>query len=304
MRSRLAEINPALAKLDLLAADATDPTSLRAVAEAARVVITTVGPYIHHGEALVAACAQAGTDYVDLCGEPEFVDRIYLRHHATAVTTGARLVHCCGFDSIPYDLGVYFTVKQLAEGVPLKVEGFVSASATFSAGTIYSAVTASSRLRSSAKLARQRRKDEGRPVDRKVRQLLGVPRHAKKLGAWVLPAPTIDPRIVLRSARALERYGPEFSYGHYLSIKKLRIAVGLVGGALALVALSQVPPARNWLLRRKKPGDGPTPDGLMRGSRSGWGKCMPIMQDDHILNLYRCLRPGRSRCCTTAAPVR
>ncbi len=260
VRSRLAEINPALATLDLLAADATDPASLRAVAEAARVVITTVGPYIHHGEALVAACAQAGTDYVDLCGEPEFVDRTYLRHHATAVTTGARLVHCCGFDSIPYDLGVYCTVKQLPEGVPLTVEGFVSVSATFSAGTIHSAVTASSRLRSSATLARERRKDEGRPVGRKVRRLLGVPRHAKKVGAWVLPVPTIDPQIVLCSARALERYGPEFSYGHYLSIKKLRTAVGLVGGGLALVALSQVPPARNWLLGRAKPGDGPTPE--------------------------------------------
>jgi short subunit dehydrogenase-like uncharacterized protein len=161
--------------------------------------------------------AQAGTDYVDLCGEPEFVDRTYLRHHATAVTTGARLVHCCGFDSIPYDLGVYLTVKQLPEGVPLTVEGFVSVSATFSAGTIHSAVTASSRLWSSAKLARQRHKDEGSPVGRKVRRLLGVLRHAKKVGAWVLPAPTIDPQIVVRSARALERYGPEFSYGHYLS---------------------------------------------------------------------------------------
>jgi short subunit dehydrogenase-like uncharacterized protein len=260
VRSRLAEISPALAELDLLTADVTDPASLRAVAEAARVVVTTVGPYINYGEAVVAACAQAGTDYVDLCGEPEFVDRTYLRHHATAVTTGARLVHSCGFDSIPCDLGVYFTIKQLPEGVPLEVEGFISASGTWSAGTAHSAITAFSRLRSSARLASERRKAEGRPVGRKVRGLPGTPRRAKKLGSWALPLSTIDRQVVVRSARALERYGPEFSYGHYMSIKKLRLAVGLPLGVLALMALSQVPPTRNWLLGRMKPGEGPTPE--------------------------------------------
>src|SRR5204862_7112874 len=105
----------------LLHADVTDPDSVRAVAESAKVVITTVGPYINYGEPLVAACAQAGTDYVDLTGEPEFVDRMYVSHHAQAVETGARIVHACGFDSIPHDLGVLFTVEQLPEGVPLRV---------------------------------------------------------------------------------------------------------------------------------------------------------------------------------------
>ena len=76
----------------------------------------TVGPYVHHGEPLVAACAAAGTDYLDITGEPEFVDLMYVRHHAEAVRTGARLVHACGFDSIPHDLGVWFTVQQLPAG--------------------------------------------------------------------------------------------------------------------------------------------------------------------------------------------
>src|SRR2546423_4747465 len=111
--------------LPLLQADVTDADSLRRVASQSRVVITTVGPYILHGEPLVAACAAAGTDYVDLTGEPEFVDRTWLEHRATAERTGARIVHCCGFDSVPHDLGPYFTVLQLPEGVPLKAEGFV-----------------------------------------------------------------------------------------------------------------------------------------------------------------------------------
>ena len=113
VRDPLAAIDPALAELPLLHADSTDDASLRAVAESTRVVITTVGPYLLHGEPLVAACAAAGTDYVDLTGEPEFVDRMYLEHHDAAVATGARIVHACGFDSIPHDLGAYFTVQQL-----------------------------------------------------------------------------------------------------------------------------------------------------------------------------------------------
>ena len=258
VRERLAAIDPALAGLDLLTADADDPASLRAVAGAARVVVTTVGPYIHYGDALAGACAAAGTDYLDLSGEPEFVDRTYLRHHDTAVASGARLVHCCGFDSIPYDLGVRYTVQQLPEGVPLKVEGFVTASGTFSGGTFHSAVTAFSRLRSGARTARERSRAEPRPTGRTVRGLPGRPRYERRVGAWALPAPTVDPQIVLRSARALERYGPDFSYGHYLALKRLPTALGLAGGVGALMALAQVPAARNWLLGRRRPGEGPS----------------------------------------------
>ena len=90
LRDRLADEVPAAAQMPLLQADVDDPSSVREIAEGARVVATTVGPYINHGDPLVAACAAAGTDYADLTGEPEFVDRTYLRHHATAAASGAR----------------------------------------------------------------------------------------------------------------------------------------------------------------------------------------------------------------------
>src|SRR3954466_1399623 len=153
----------------LLHADVTDDASLRSVAESTRVVITTVGPYVTYGEPLVAACAAAGTDYVDLTGEPEFVDRMYLRHHARAAETGARIVHACGFDSIPHDLGVLFTVEQLPEDVPLRVEGFVRAGGAPSGGTFHSAITAFSRVRQTASAHRERRAAEGRENGRRVR---------------------------------------------------------------------------------------------------------------------------------------
>src|SRR5947208_7736574 len=97
LRRKLSKVDAKLIDLPLLHADVTDAGSLRAVAESTRVLITTVGPYVEYGEPLVAACAESGTDYVDLTGEPEFVDRCYTRYHARAVETGARLVHSCGF---------------------------------------------------------------------------------------------------------------------------------------------------------------------------------------------------------------
>src|SRR6478735_4137039 len=163
----------------LLHADVGDEASLRTVAESARVVITTVGPYVAYGEPLVAACAAAGTDYVDLTGEPEFVDRMYCRYHDEATRSGARIVHACGFDSIPHDLGVLYSVQL-----------------------------------------------EAKPH--------------RELGYWAVPMPTIDPQVIARSARALDRYGPDFSYGHYAGVKRLPIAVGGVAGAASLFAAAQV----------------------------------------------------------------
>lgn len=257
VRERLAEINPSCADLELLVADVTDRDSLRAIASRARVVATTVGPYLRYGEPLVAVCAEVGTDYLDLSGEPEFVDRMYLAHHDVAVASGARIVHAAGFDSIPYDLGVLFTVRQLPEGVPLSVEGYLSVSGTFSAGTYHSAINAFSRLREMAGVAKRRRQVEPRLDGRRVKGVKGRPRFEKAVGAWLLPAPTIDPIVVLRSARALDRYGPAFSYGHYLAFKKLPAAAAVVGAFGAAVALAQVPFTRQWLLGRMAAGEGP-----------------------------------------------
>jgi short subunit dehydrogenase-like uncharacterized protein len=94
--------------LPLLIADASDPASLAAMARAAKVVITTVGPYQLYGEGLIVACAEAGTDYVDLCGEPAWMAAMIAKYDAKAKASGARIVFSCGFDSIPFDLGVVF----------------------------------------------------------------------------------------------------------------------------------------------------------------------------------------------------
>jgi short subunit dehydrogenase-like uncharacterized protein len=245
---------------ELLQADVSDAASLQRLAKSTRVVITTVGPYILHGEPLVAACAGAGTDYVDLTGEPEFVDRMWLRYQQRALKTGARLVHSCGFDSIPHDLGAWFTVKQLPEGVPLKVEGFVRAGGRFSAGTYHSAIHAFSRARAYAAVRRERTQREEGSLRRRIGSTGGRMRYERSLGSWVVPFPSIDPQVVKRSARALERYGPDFRYGHYIQVKKATSVAGLLGGVGAVFALAQLKPTRDWLLARKKSGEGPTPE--------------------------------------------
>src|SRR5665811_1353510 len=243
----------------VIRADVEDRASMASLATSTKVLITTVGPYLLHGEPAVKACAEAGTHYVDLTGEPEFVDRMWLNYHETAERTGAKIVHACGFDSIPYDLGVLYTVEQLPEGVPISVSGYIRAGGTASGGTYHSAIGAFARLREAGKTAAERRNAEGRPVGRKIRGV-GKPGRGAGGKGWVLPFPTIDPQIVLRSARALDRYGPEFSYAHFAQFKHLSMVAATVVGAGVLLAGSQLAPTRKLLLKLRDPGAGPSED--------------------------------------------
>lgn len=263
---RLGALRQTLGRPDwgVLVADAGDAESIAALAQAGRVVISTVGPYLRYGEPLVAACAAAGSDYVDLTGESEFVDLMYLRYHAAARQSGARLVHSCGFDSIPYDLGALYTVSQLPHDVPIALRGFGAASGSISGGTFHSAVGQLGRLKESGRAARQRRSvernaEDGRLAEgRSVRGIPGRPHNEPLAGGWVVPVPTIDPQHVLRSARLNPAYGPDFSYSHYIVTKRLRTTVALGLGVGAVATLAQLEPTRKLVLRLRSPGSGPS----------------------------------------------
>ncbi|MET1039128.1 MAG: saccharopine dehydrogenase NADP-binding domain-containing protein [Aeromicrobium sp.] len=241
---------------EIISADTGNADSMAALAKSTRVLMTTVGPYVELGEPAVKAAAEAGIAYVDLTGEPEFVDRMWLAYHDVAQQTGARIVHACGFDSIPYDLGVLYTVEQMPEGVPLDVKGYIRAGGTASGGTFHSAIGAFSRIRQSARTAAERKKLERRPEGRSVRGGGKLGRGAGGKG-WALPLPTIDPQIVLRSARSLDRYGPAFSYSHFAQFTKLPMLAGTIVGGAVLIAGAQLAPTRNLLLKLKTKGDGP-----------------------------------------------
>ena len=153
----------AAATLPLLAADAGDPAALRKLAGATRALITTVGPYQLYGEPLLQACADAGTDYLDLCGEPAWMAQMIRRHQAAAQASGARIVFSCGFDSVPFDLGVRYLQHHALQrdGRPLRhVQGRVMVmKGGFSGGT------AASLVATLAAMGRPRsRTRHGRPV--------------------------------------------------------------------------------------------------------------------------------------------
>lgn len=258
VREKLAAIDSACADLPLVLADTSDPASLEEAARRTRVLATTVGPYQQYGDPVVAACARAGTDYLDITGEPEFVDRTWLAHHETAVANGARLVHACGFDSIPHDLGARYTVLQLPEDVPITVRGVVRTNAAFSGGTFHSAIGAFARGRQMQQAAKERRAREPRPEGRRSRAVVERPHRDAELGYWLVPLPTIDPFVIARSGAALERYGPDFRYSHYAGVRRLPVALGGMAGMAGLLGAAQVPPLRKAILSRIEPGQGPS----------------------------------------------
>ena len=257
LRERLSTLAAPAPAPDTIVADVDDPVALRELAGSARVVATTVGPYVRYGEPLVAACADAGTDYADLTGEPEFVDLVYLRHHRTAERTGARLVHACGFDSIPHDLGAQYAVEQLPADQPIRLRGYLRVRGAVSGGTLDSAVTAFSRARRVTAVHRRRSTVEGRST--RARAVTGRPGYDRDARTWVLPLPTIDPQIVVRSAAALDRYGPDFRYTHYAAFAGPVRAAAVAAGAGSAVLLAQLPPARALLRRLRPAGTGPAP---------------------------------------------
>ncbi|MCA1007809.1 saccharopine dehydrogenase NADP-binding domain-containing protein [Rhodococcus hoagii] len=273
-----AGLGPAAAQWPLLRADANDEQSLRDLAAATHVVATTVGPYAKYGLPLVGACAEAGTDYVDLTGETPFTRESIDRFHDTAVASGARIVHSCGFDSIPSDLGVHVLHRQVqADGagdltdttlVVTSVRGGISG------GTIDSLRTQLDVTKRDADMRRITVSPYSLSPDRAAEPDLGrQPDMALVRGSDIAPglsgwkAPFFmglpNSRVVRRSnALSGYAYGKQFRYREVMNVGSSFaspvIAGGIAAGMGALVAGLLFPPTR-WLLDRvlPKPGDGP-----------------------------------------------
>lgn len=258
---KLEKVAPDRPAPDVIEVALTDQDALDELAAKAKVIVTTVGPYAVHGQPLVAAAAKTGADYVDITGEPQFVDEMFLKYHDEAVETGARLIHCAGFDSVPHDLGALFTVRQLPSDGPIKVTGAVRANAEFSGGTFQSALGGFAALGEMQKLSKRRREREAAeaPKDgRRARPVFGKPRKDEGTGRWLAALPTIDPQIVVRSANALPDYGPDFTYEHTLSAKRITTIAGLGVGMGALLLAVKIPPLRSQLGKVKAAGSGPS----------------------------------------------
>jgi len=284
-RARLAEVRAGLGDTardwPLLVADSADPASLTALARSARVVATTVGPYQHRGLPLVAACASAGTDYADLSGEVLFERESIDRYHDLATGTGARIVHSCGFDSIPSDLGVQVLheAASAADGgegagdledttlVVTALKGGISG------GTLASATAQLDEIRAHPELRRTVGDPYALSPDRAAEPQLGRERDLNRvrfdadLGIWVGPfvMARTNTRVVRRS-NALQdwAYGRRFRYqevtgfgsGRAAPVRAAAVtaALGALGAGLAF------PRSRALLVGRVLPaaGEGPS----------------------------------------------
>jgi short subunit dehydrogenase-like uncharacterized protein len=160
------------------------------------------------------------------------------------------------FDSIPHDLGALFTVQNLPKGEPITLEGFVRVGGgTFSGGTWQSALNEIGTGGATSK-ARPWAKDP-LPGGRVVEELRPRVRKEPELGGWACPMPSIDPQIVLRSARSLDVYGPDFRYGHNLVFSSALTLAGITVGMGAVAGLSQFRPTRKLLSQLRPSGEGP-----------------------------------------------
>lgn len=256
---RLAEVRAGLgapaSAWPVLVADSADPESLTALAHAARVVVTTVGPYRQRGLGLVEACASAGTDYADLTGEVLFIRDSIDRCHDVAVSTGARVVHCCGFDSIPSDLGVLLLHQAAsADGAGDLEDTTLVVTALrggVSGGTLASMMGQLDEARASAQSRRVVADPYALSPDRPAEPRLGRERdldrvsYERELGIWAAPfvMASLNTRVVRRS-NALQdwAYGRRFRYreitgcgtGPAAPVKAAAVTGALMGLMVAL----------------------------------------------------------------------
>jgi short subunit dehydrogenase-like uncharacterized protein len=282
VRTGLAAVDPTSATLPILIGDSADRASLDAIAREARVVVSTVGPYSRYGADLVGACVDAGTDYCDLTGETQFVRRMIDAYHVHAQTSGARIVHCCGFDSIPSDLGTLMVQAAMRErhGQPAREVRCLQSSNGFalSGGTIASVLQTTKEATTDPFVRRvlgdPYSLDPGRKErPRAQRDQFGV-RYDEDFERWSGPffLATTNSRVVLRTNALLDYvYGADFVYREAMSAGKgpggWATASGLAVGTLAFFGAAAFPPAR-WLLEKTvlpEPGEGPSREERERG---------------------------------------
>ena len=267
LKNALITINPNCSEVGIINADVNDYISLLKMTEQTKLVITTVGPYLKYGDSVVKACVEGNAHYLDLTGEGGFVNHVMNTYDKKAKENKVKILNCCGFDSIPADLGTYFTIKQLPSNEPIEVECFVSFASnnpspigqfhSVSGGTWHSAIG----FMNLSELERQKKSYTQIAASATNRRLVHpIPtqfRLREETKTYGAPLPFVDIEVVLRSAADLDVYGPNFSYGHYAGITSTPALLGGVLGMGIVFSLAQFAPTRNLLLSLRKPGEGP-----------------------------------------------
>ena len=270
------------AKLPIIVADSMDQPALEDMCKKSRVIVSTVGPYALYGETLVKVCAENGNDYCDLTGEAYWIKQMILKYEKTAKKSGARIVNCCGFDSIPSDLGNHFLQREgkkqfgkFFNQVKLRVKAMKGGA---SGGTIASMAE----MIVAAKADAQVRRDMANPYilcpkkhSYSIKQTsVKGPAYDRDFGSWSAPfiMEAINARVVLRS-NTLRRmaFGKDFSYGEAMltgagNSGRLK-AIALTAGLAAFAGSMVLDPVRNLMNKfvLPKPGEGPSLQDQLNG---------------------------------------
>ena len=270
------------AKLPIIVADSMDQPALEDMCKKSRVIVSTVGPYALYGETLVKVCAENGNDYCDLTGEAYWIKQMILKYEKTAKKSGARIVNCCGFDSIPSDLGNHFLQREgkkqfgkFFNQVKLRVKAMKGGA---SGGTIASMAE----MIIAAKADAQVRRDMANPYilcpekhSYSIKQTsVKGPAYDRDFGSWSAPfiMEAINARVVLRS-NTLRRmaFGKDFSYGEAMltgagNSGRLK-AIALTAGLAAFAGSMVLDPIRNLMNKfvLPKPGEGPSLQDQLNG---------------------------------------
>ena len=275
VRERLSEINPAWSELALVEANSNDSDSLRAMAARAKVVCSTVGPYAKYGSPVVDACVSEGAHYCDLTGETQWIREMIDAHHETAQTKGLKIVHCCGFDSIPSDMGTYVLQQEAIARFekPCDRANFyvMKAKGGFSGGTVASLVNVVEEAMTDPKARKVLTDPYGlNPKDNKPsikqRDQAGA-KWAEDIQRWTGPfvMASINTRVVRRSNALMEDlYGHDFRYSESTStgegLKGRAAAHALATGMGAFTGALAVSPLRKVLVSKVLPAAGDGPD--------------------------------------------
>ncbi len=254
-------------KVEIILADVKNYTSLIEMTKVTKNLITTVGPYLEFGENVLKASIEESCNYFDLTGEGKFVYDMEILYGAKAKEKKVKIINCCGFDSIPADLGAYYTVSHLKNKDSIEVECFVSFQSgdnsmfggfnSISGGTWHSALG----IMSGNDLDRQKNsfsKIQKNSPNRKISPVPFAFRLREETKTYGAPLPFVDVEVVLRSAADMEIYGGDFKYGHFAGIKSTPTLIGSVLGIGMIYGLAQFEPTRNLLKSFRKQGDGPS----------------------------------------------
>lgn len=262
-------------ELAILIADSEDEASLDEMAAQSRVIISTVGPYLKYGEPLIKACAENGTDYVDLTGEALFIKNMLDKYQQTAKESGARIVNSCGFDSLPSDLGVLFTQQcaqqkfgEYCETINMRVKaakGGLSGGTVASMGTIFEELGQDKSLRKQLSNPYILNDDDNCPNVRQTN--VSIPQWDAENNRWLAPfiMASINTRVVHRSNQLRDyEYGREFKYDEAMwlpaGLKGRLMSYGMTAGIAGFAAGMMFKPSRDLLNDHilPKSGDGPS----------------------------------------------